>query len=154
MFDINALSKKKKKVHDDDGDVDSDDLSSASEIDSDDTDKTKSKTDSTIIYGTLIQTLSDHTDVIIALTYLPNGYLASGSTDKRIIVWNPINGSKLKEIETGWVYSLSNIQNEYLASGSNDSTIKIWNTNDGTQTGHSDFEYPCQILGGEFKEYV
>jgi WD40 repeat protein len=43
--------------------------------------------------GTLKRTLNEHSSGVFALTVLQNGYLASGSADRTIKIWNPINGT-------------------------------------------------------------
>jgi WD40 repeat protein len=76
----------------------------------------------------LLRTLNGHTDWVRALTVLQNGDLASGSDDKTIKIWNPIDGT-LKRTLTGHtnsVLALTVLQNGDLASGSSDTTIKIW----------------------------
>ena len=65
---------------------------------------------------------------IAALTLLPNGFLASGSHDRKIMIWNVSETSPLYTLvgHTYAIRSLSVINNEYLASCSNDKTIKLW----------------------------
>ena len=64
---------------------------------------------------------------------LPNGYLASGSGDATIKIWNPTDGSVMRTLtgHTSLVHSLAVLPNGYLASCSFDNTIKIWNMNEG-----------------------
>ena len=38
--------------------------------------------------GSLIKTLTGHTDRVFSLAVLPNGFLASGSHDNTIKIWN------------------------------------------------------------------
>ena len=60
---------------------------------------------------------------------LKNGYLASGSDDTTIKIWNT-DGSLITTLtgHTGQVKSLAALQNGWLASGSGhpDYKIKIW----------------------------
>jgi len=62
------------------------------------------------------------------LAILPTGSLASGSDDKKIKIWNTLNGANLNTLSghTGSVNTLVLIPDGTLASGSSDKTIKIW----------------------------
>ena len=77
-------------------------------------------------------TLRGHNGDINALVVLPNGDLASGSSDDTIKIWN-INSGTLKETlfskDTGDVNALVVLQNGDLASGSTDNNIRIWSNN-------------------------
>ena len=73
---------------------------------------------------------------------LPNGYLASGSDDREIKIWNTNDGSLTGTLVNTYTdYSLQN----GLASSSWDNTIKVWNTGTGglmrTLIGHD--RYNC-----------
>jgi len=61
--------------------------------------------------------------------YLQNGYLASGSGDKTIKIWNTHTGSEIRTLtgHTSEIFSLAVLPNGFLASVSEDKTIKIWN---------------------------
>ena len=61
------------------------------------------------------------------LEVLDNGYLASGSGDKTIKIWNPYNGTLIQTLtgHNASIWSLQNIKNGRLASSSEDATIKI-----------------------------
>jgi len=96
--------------------------------------------------GTLQRTLIGHTSSLNSVSYSPDGnYLASGSSDGTIKIWNVNDGSLIRTLtgHIGYVYSVSySPDGNYLASGSIiDGTIKIWNVNDGslirTLTGHT-----------------
>ncbi len=69
-----------------------------------------------------------HNSLIYALTLLPNGFLASGSHDRKIMIWNVSETSRLYTLlgHTDAIRSLSVINNDYLASCSHDGTIKLW----------------------------
>ncbi len=69
-----------------------------------------------------------HEDGIFALTLLPNGLLASGSTDTQIMIWNVTETSPLYNLSghTAPIRGLTVINKEYLASCSNYNTVKIW----------------------------
>ncbi len=94
--------------------------------------------------GSLLFTLTGHTNFILKLATLPNGNLASVSYDSTIKIWNPNNGSLLFTLTDQTqqdIWTLAALSNGNLASGSNDNTIKIWNPNNGslvfTLTGHT-----------------
>jgi WD40 repeat protein len=44
----------------------------------------------------LKRTLNGHTSGVLALTFLQNGDLASGSADRTIKIWNQINGTLIR----------------------------------------------------------
>jgi WD40 repeat protein len=48
------------------------------------------------INGTWKRTLNGQTDYVLALTVLHNGDFASGSADRTIKIWNPINGTLIR----------------------------------------------------------
>ncbi len=64
------------------------------------------------------------------MVYSPDGrYLASGSSDKTIKIWEVATGKVLRTL-TGHSHSVNSVvyspDGRYLASGSGDKTIKIW----------------------------
>ena len=72
--------------------------------------------------------------------------LASGSSDKIIILWNLESGSIKNELKghKEWINTVVfSPDGKTLASGSGDKTIKIWNFENGTQIknleGHTSF---------------
>ena len=75
--------------------------------------------------GQCVNTLMGHTSWILSLILLPNGDLASGSSDD-IKIWR--NGQCLKTLNGhfGRVTALVVLSNENLVSGSGYETIKIW----------------------------
>jgi WD40 repeat protein len=84
---------------------------------------------------------------------LANGQLASGSSDKKINIWNVETGQAVKSISArSQVYSLAQLSNGNLASGLYDATIKIWyivNKKAGlmkTLTGHTGQVTACLSL--------
>jgi serine/threonine protein kinase len=93
----------------------------------------------------LDKTLTGHSDSVRSVVYSPDGrYLASGSDDKTIKIWEVATGKELRTL-TGHSDRVSSVayspDGRYLASGSSDDTIKIWEVATGkelrTLTGHS-----------------
>ena len=80
---------------------------------------------------------------VYGLTVMSNSFLASGSTDGRIRIWNVSNQSVITTLlgHASRIRSLIMLENGILASGSEDKTIKFWNLETGqcTQTlrGHT-----------------
>jgi len=96
--------------------------------------------------GFLVATLTGHTDLVIGLTLLKNGFLVSASQDKTIKIWNLVNYTLVNTIlgHTNGVWCVCTLSNSMLASGSADLTIKIWNITNlsnitliSTLTGHT-----------------
>lgn len=89
--------------------------------------------------GSLLNTLNGHTSLIRSLKTLPNGNLASVSTDSTIKIWNLDKGLLLYTINnTGlanvnyWIYQpflpiFSMLTDGNLAYFSCEHSIKIWN---------------------------
>ncbi|MBO7229695.1 MAG: PD40 domain-containing protein, partial [Bacteroidales bacterium] len=100
-----------------------------------------------------LQTLEGHSFAVSSVCWSPDGkYLASGSGDKTVIIWEANSGEILKTLE-GHSYSVYSVSwspdGKYLASGSWEITdyklkgiVKIWDLNSGgciqTLEGHSD----------------
>ena len=80
---------------------------------------------------------------VASLVVLPNGDIASGSSDSTIKIWNTTTYECKKTLEghTDWIRSLVVLQNGDLASSSDDRTIRIWDTTTGQckkkLTGHT-----------------
>ncbi len=77
-----------------------------------------------------LRTLTGHSEVVRSVVYSPDGrYLASGSQDKTIKIWEVATGKELRTL-TGHSNSVFSVayspDGRYLASGSSDRTIKIW----------------------------
>ncbi|MDJ0733340.1 MAG: caspase family protein [Nostocaceae cyanobacterium] len=80
-----------------------------------------------------VYTLEGHSDTVNCVTISPDSkILVSGSGDKTIKIWNPINGRLLDTLE-GHSDTVNCViispDSKILASGSVDKTIKIWNLN-------------------------
>jgi serine/threonine protein kinase len=93
----------------------------------------------------LDKTLTGHSNVVWSVAYSPDGrYLASGSWDKTIKIWEVATGKQLRTLtgHSDWVnLVVYSPDGRYLASGGDDKTIKIWEVATGKQlrtlTGHS-----------------
>jgi WD40 repeat protein len=78
----------------------------------------------------LDKTLTGHYWGVYSVVYSPDGrYLASGSSDDTIKIWEVATGRELRTL-TGHSSSVWSVvyspDGRYLASGSGDDTIKIW----------------------------
>ena len=88
-----------------------------------------------------------HADNIKSVAYSPDGkYIASGSWDKTIKIWEAETGRLLRTLtgHAGDIYSVGySLDGAYLASGSDDKTIRIWEVETGncikTLTGHTSY---------------
>lgn len=79
--------------------------------------------------------LNGHSDLIQKIILLENGFLASGSYDKTIKIWDLNTGTLFRTINghMSLVQSLSVLSNGNLVSVSNDQYIKIWNPFNGSE---------------------
>ena len=96
--------------------------------------------------GGALRVLTGHTNTVSSVAFSPDGKtLASGSTDKTVILWNPGDGEKINVLKghSDLVNSVAfSPDGRILASGSRDKSIILWNPATGqrieTLTGHSD----------------
>ncbi|KAK9859401.1 hypothetical protein MYU51_013337 [Penicillium brevicompactum] len=101
-------------------------------------------TDSTQLSAEL-QILEDHGSVHSVAISFDGDYLASGSGDETIKIWDLLTGTLNLCLEghSGRVHSVAFSSNEYLASGSSDNTVRVWIADTGslhlTLKGHSDW---------------
>jgi WD40 repeat protein len=81
-----------------------------------------------LLKGTLNSTLTGHTGNVYALTLLPNGLLASGSLDLKIMIWDITKTSPLYNLtgHTNAIRALVVINEDYLVSGAEDYKIILW----------------------------
>jgi len=93
--------------------------------------------------------LEGHTDRVQALCLLPDGRLASCSSDNTIRLWDVSSGAETARLDgrTGGVLALCLLPDGRLASGSHDNTIRLWDMSSGAETarfeGHT---APVQAL--------
>jgi WD40 repeat protein len=84
--------------------------------------------------GSLVRTLTGHTDSVYSVAFSPDGrLLASGSRDATIKLWEVASGSLVRSL-SGHVSDVTSVafspDGRLLASGSADNTIKLWDISD------------------------
>ncbi|MCD4785543.1 MAG: protein kinase [Candidatus Eremiobacteraeota bacterium] len=96
-----------------------------------------------------LRTLKGHSSDVNSVAFSPDGkYMASGSNDKTIKMWNKDTGKCLRTLK-GHSSDINSVKfspdSKYIASGSYDHTIKIWDADSGeclrTLKGHSGSVY-------------
>lgn len=93
--------------------------------------------------GFLKKRLVGHKKTVHQINKLPDGNLASCSSDGTVKIWDPKNGILLRNFaHSSPVYSINLLKNGYLVAGLLDNTIEIWNKETGIKirilSGHSD----------------
>jgi WD40 repeat protein/mono/diheme cytochrome c family protein len=87
--------------------------------------------------GTLVRSVSAHTDSVYALAVSPDGKtLATGSYDQKIKLWHRESAAELRTLSghNGCIYGLAfRADGKILASASADRTIKLWEVESGAR---------------------
>lgn len=81
---------------------------------------------------TLVRTLKRHSCAIMCVSFGVKQYLASGSGDKSIVIWNYETGHLAHQFNAHARYVTCcsfSIDGQYLASGSNDRFVNLWKIN-------------------------
>jgi WD40 repeat protein len=85
----------------------------------------------------LAQVLMSHTKGVNSVAFSPEGRrVISGSSDRKIRIWNAFNGREMAVLEghTGSVQSVAfSPDGRYIASGSRDGSVRIWDADDGLE---------------------
>lgn len=85
----------------------------------------------------VLQQLQGHKDIVYCATVSADGkWLASGSYDRKVIVWDVTTGKQITEINghNGAIYDLDfNPSSTILATASGDQTVKLWSVPDGAR---------------------
>lgn len=85
--------------------------------------------------GQVAQRLLGHTDAVYCASMSPDGqWIASGSYDRKVILWEVATGSAVRELtgHNGPIYDLDfDPSSQALATASGDQTIKLWNVLSG-----------------------
>lgn len=87
--------------------------------------------------GAEVQLPRPHSERVNTVTFNPDGkLLASGSNDRRVIIWNPDTGKPVRELK-GHHHSVTSLafspDGKWLASGSDDCTVRMWKVETGKQ---------------------
>ena len=74
-----------------------------------------------------IKTLNGHKEKVVSLIELESGYLASGSYDNFIYIWDINIGNYInKKKENGYVFCLLEFESNMILSGTSDNNINLW----------------------------
>ena len=75
-------------------------------------------------------TLEGHTDKVVSLIQLESGYIATGSYDFSIRIWDLNQGKCIKSFfEGGYVFCLLEFEKDILLTGTSENKIGLWNLN-------------------------
>jgi WD40 repeat protein len=78
--------------------------------------------------GECLKTLSDHTDWVTSILFIPNNKFISGSEDKSIKIWDLNSYTCLKTLANEYsIYSLCLLPNNQIACGCVNGSINVWN---------------------------
>ncbi|WKT54165.1 hypothetical protein QSH57_004749 [Fusarium oxysporum f. sp. vasinfectum] len=91
-------------------------------------------------WSACVQTLEGHGNEVNSVVFSADGqYLASGSADRTVKIWDVATGACVQTLE-GYGNLVFSADGQYFASGSGDGTVKIWDTATGaciqTLEGH------------------
>ncbi len=82
-----------------------------------------------VITRSLVQDLREHGDGITSIAFSPNNWLASGSMNGTIHVWETESWSLVEELDHNEsVDSVAFSPNGFLAAGLANATVLVWNT--------------------------
>ncbi len=103
--------------------------------------------------GSLLRTLTGHSNRVNALAVTPDGkQVISASDDKTLKVWNLETFQEVSTLtgHSDWVYALAvTPDGKQVISGSDDNTLKVWNLETfqevSTLTGHSSEVYALAL---------
>jgi WD40 repeat protein/RNase P subunit RPR2 len=81
--------------------------------------------------------LKGHTDWVTSVAFSPDGkWLASGSDDKKIKIWDLATGDCLRELPGHWgeIYTVAvTPDGRRILSGSTDTTVRVWDVESGRE---------------------
>lgn len=107
---------------------------------------------------TLIKTLKKHTCAVMCVAFGIEHYLASGSGDKTVVIWNYDTGHLVHQFNahTRYVTCCSfSLDGQYLVSGSNDRMVNIWKINYlENETKKDDDEQKDKVIDKEEYELI
>lgn len=107
-----------------------------------------------LVSNVRIKEFTGHDDKITCIAFSPNGqFIAAGSKDSNIIIWDITSGNKVKEL-IGHINSVISIawspDGNQIASSSDDFTIRKWDINSGKSSiRHNQKEKPVYITWDE-----
>ncbi|MBL8558793.1 MAG: AAA family ATPase [Hyphomonadaceae bacterium] len=80
--------------------------------------------------------LEGHSETVMFLLPIPDGRLASASSDKTIRIWNVETGAEIARLSghTSTVRALALLPDGRLASGSSDGSIRLWDLDNNSET--------------------